>query len=174
MHLCVFSEQPFETSCVSSSSSEHPISSLPPAVFPRQSISHSPSPFAHPNSCLSANVKGAAVPIRHVHLLLDFGAYPRGFDPFFSVRYEPHAFRGGDATLRPQARLLHKKNPRGTFLPCRWLSPPTRPYPSASSAHEYGRRHTPPQGRWHVLGKPQARAPPRPGSSRGEEVTRAR
>ena len=51
-------------------------------------------------------------------------------------------------------------------MPCRWLSPPARPYPSASSAHEYGRCHTPPQRLWHVLGKPQARAPPRPGSSR--------
>ena len=51
-------------------------------------------------------MKGAADPTCHVHLLPDFGAYSRGFDPLFSVRYEPHAFRGGDATLRPQARLL--------------------------------------------------------------------
>ena len=72
LHLCEFSEQPLESSCVSSSSSEHPISSLPPSVFLRQSICPSPSPFAQPGSCLSANVKGAAVPTRHVHLLPDY------------------------------------------------------------------------------------------------------
>ena len=59
---------------------------------------------------------GAAVSARHVHLIPDFGAYSHGFDPLFSVRYAPHAFRGGDATLHPQARLLRKKHSRGLFF----------------------------------------------------------
>ena len=69
---------------------------------------------------------------------------PYWFDPLFSVRYEPHALRGGD-TVRSQHRqsccvsffVAAFKIPRGTFLPCRWLSPPARPYPSASSAQEH-------------------------------------
>ena len=45
------SDTPFESSYVSSSSSEGPISSLPLTVFPEQNISRSPSPFAQPGSC---------------------------------------------------------------------------------------------------------------------------
>ena len=63
------------------------------------------------------------------------------------------------------------KNSAMNYFLCPWLSPPARPYPSASSVHEYGRPHTPSQGLWHVLGKPQARAPPRPGRSRGEHYS---
>ena len=77
LHLCKFCEQTYESSCVSSSSSEPPFSSIPIFVFPRQSISPSPSPFAKTGSCLSANVTGAAVPTRNVHHLPDFGAYSR-------------------------------------------------------------------------------------------------
>ena len=148
-------------------------SPIPPSVqFPPFHAPFSPNryfPFslAHPGFCLSANVKGATVPTRHVHHLPGFGANPCGLDLCFSVRYEPHAFRGGDGTLRPQARLLRQKTPR-FFLSCRWLSPPTQPYPSAISAHESRRRHTTLKVLWQGLGKAQARAPPRTRSSRGD------
>ena len=64
-----------------------------------------PSSFVQRGACQNVNVKGVAVPIRHVLLLTDCGAYSREFEPLFSVRHEPHAFCGGDTTLRPQATL---------------------------------------------------------------------
>ena len=153
LHSCVFSEKPFETSYISSNS-ERKISSPAPSVCPTHSIALLLSPFAQPASCLCASVKGVTVPAHHVLLLAVFGAYLQYFDPLFYVRKESHAYLGGDQMrhcVRCKAATLNKMS-RKPFLLCRWRSMPAWPSPSASSAHEFGRRYTPALGPVTIFG----------------------
>ena len=76
--------------------------------FFRESIPLSPSPDAQPGSCLSANVKGVAVPTRHVHLIPDFGAYSREFDPLVSVQYYTLDPSSGRFTGRSRQNRDHR------------------------------------------------------------------
>lgn len=61
-------------------------------------------------------MKEATVPTRHVLPLPVFGAYSSQLDPLFYVRFETHAYRGVDATLRPLVRLLGKTECRSNYV----------------------------------------------------------
>ena len=140
--------------------------------FPvRGGVSSAPFSFARPGSYLDSNVLGAAVPtLLDVHPLLlpdtDLGAYSRGSKAFFSVRYEFHTFHDGDTKQLPQAKLPRGKIRKGFF---RRVAEHHR---RLGHARALVRRANTVAATllWelrHVLGRPQAQAPPRPGRSRG-------